>query len=54
MDDGLEQPVIFEGLMRPLGTSIGLGKIVDYDWITKQQVSDEFGALIEIPASCLK
>jgi hypothetical protein len=54
MDDGLEQPVIFEGLMRPLTTSIGLGKIVDYDWITKQQVSDEFGALVEIPASCLK
>lgn len=54
MDDGLEQPVIFDGLMKPLTTSIGLGKIVDYDWITKQQVSDEFGALKEIPASCLK
>jgi L-alanine-DL-glutamate epimerase-like enolase superfamily enzyme len=54
MDDGLEQPVIFDGLMRPLTTSIGLGKIVDYDWITKQQVSDEFGALVEIPAPCLK
>jgi L-alanine-DL-glutamate epimerase-like enolase superfamily enzyme len=54
MDDGLEQPVIVDGKMKPLGTSIGLGKIIDYDWITKQQVSDEYGALANIPTSCLK
>jgi hypothetical protein len=54
MDDGLEQPVIFEGIMKPLTTSIGLGKIVDYDWITKQQVFDEHGVLAEIPTLCLK
>ena len=54
MDDGLEQPVIVNGKMKPLQTSIGLGKIVDYDWITKQQVSDEHGALTEIPTTCLK
>ena len=54
MDDGLEQPVIVDGKMKPLQTSIGLGKIVDYDWITKQQVSDEHGALTEIPTTCLK
>lgn len=54
MDDGLEQPLIVDGLMKPLETSIGLGKIVDYDWITKQQISDEHGVLAEIPTSCLK
>jgi L-alanine-DL-glutamate epimerase-like enolase superfamily enzyme len=54
MDDGLEQPVIFEGIMKPLTTSIGLGKIVDYGWITKQQVLDKFGTLTEIPATSLK
>jgi len=54
MDDGLEQPVIVDGKMKPLGTSIGLGKIVDYDWITKQQITDEHGALTGIPSVCLK
>jgi L-alanine-DL-glutamate epimerase-like enolase superfamily enzyme len=54
MDDGLEQPIIVDGFMKPLETSIGLGKIVDYDWITKQQISDEHGVLADIPASCLK
>jgi L-alanine-DL-glutamate epimerase-like enolase superfamily enzyme len=54
MDDGLEQPIIVDGFMKPLETSIGLGKIVDYDWITKQQISDEHVVLADIPASCLK
>jgi L-alanine-DL-glutamate epimerase-like enolase superfamily enzyme len=54
MDDGLEQPVIIDGFMKPLATSIGLGKIVDYGWITKQQVLDKFGTLTEIPATSLK
>jgi hypothetical protein len=54
MDDGLEQPTIIAGMMKPLATSIGLGKIIDYDWIAKQQVTDEFGALLGIPPSCLK
>ena len=54
MDDGLEQPIIVGGMMKPLATSIGLGKIVDYNWITKQQVIDDHGALIEIPTTCLK
>jgi len=54
MDDGLEQPVIEKGMMKPLTTSVGLGKLVDYEWITKQQVTDQLGALVQIPASCLK
>ena len=54
MDDGLEQPIIVEGRMKPLATSIGLGKIVDYDWIATQQISDEHRVLASIPASCLK
>lgn len=54
MDDGLEQPTISDGYMDPLAPSIGLGKIVDYDWITKQQVTDELGALKAIPAASLK
>jgi hypothetical protein len=41
-------------MMKPLATSIGLGKIIDYDWIAKQQVTDEFGALLGIPPSCIK
>jgi L-alanine-DL-glutamate epimerase-like enolase superfamily enzyme len=54
MDDGLEQPVIENGMMKPLTTTVGLGKLVDYEWIRKQQVSDELGALADIPALCLK
>ena len=54
MDDGLEQPEIRNGFMQPLKSSIGLGRIVDYDWITNQQVSDERGALFGIPDVCLK
>ena len=54
MDDGLEQPIIENGMMKPLSTTIGLGKLVDYEWITNQQVSDDFGALIAIPSTCLK
>jgi L-alanine-DL-glutamate epimerase-like enolase superfamily enzyme len=53
MDDGLEQPVISNGMMRSLSPSIGLGAIVDYGWVTKQEVTDEFGALNEIPTSAM-
>jgi hypothetical protein len=41
-------------MMKPLTTTVGLGKLVDYEWIRKQQVSDELGALADIPALCLK
>ena len=54
MDDGLEQPIIENGMMKPLKTTIGLGKLVDYEWITKQQVSDQFGVLADIPVESLK
>jgi hypothetical protein len=40
--------------MRPLAPSIGLGKIVDYEWIVTQQVTDELGALKAIPHKALK
>jgi L-alanine-DL-glutamate epimerase-like enolase superfamily enzyme len=49
MDDRLEQPVIKEGRMLPLAPSVGLGKIVDLEWIREQEVTDNFGALEEIP-----
>ena len=54
MDDGLEQPVIENGMMKPLTTSVGLGKSVDYEWIMAQQVTDQLGALEQIPHACLK
>ena len=54
MDDGLEQPVIENGMMKPLTTTVGLGKLVDYEWITAQQVTDQLGALEQIPRACLK
>ena len=53
MDDGLEQPIIENGMMNTLSKSIGLGEIVDYAWVTKQQVSDEQGALMELPDNCV-
>jgi L-alanine-DL-glutamate epimerase-like enolase superfamily enzyme len=54
MDDGLEAPIVENGFMRPLAPSIGLGKIVDYEWIVTQQVTDELGALKAIPHKALK
>lgn len=54
MDDGLEQPTIENGYMKPLKESIGLGAIVDYEWIQSQAVTDEFDALEDIPAECMK
>lgn len=54
MDDGLEAPIVENGFMRPLAPSIGLGKIVDYEWIVTQQVTDELGALNAIPHEALK
>ena len=53
MDDGLEQPIIENGMLNTLSKSIGLGEIVDYAWVTKQQVSDEQGALMELPDNCV-
>lgn len=54
MDDGLEQPVIVDGKMKPLSSSIGFGSIVDLTWIIEQQVTDGEGALNEIPQGCLR
>lgn len=54
MDDGLEQPVIENGYMLPLSTPIGLGKIVDLEWIQAQEVIDLQTALFEIPETALK
>jgi L-alanine-DL-glutamate epimerase-like enolase superfamily enzyme len=54
MDDGLEQPVIVDGKMKPLSSSTGFGSIVDFTWIIEQQVTDGEGALNEIPQECLR
>ena len=51
MDDRLEQPIIKDGRMLPLNPSVGLGKIVDLDWIRAQEVTDIFAALAEIPTA---
>jgi hypothetical protein len=53
MDDGLEQPVIVDGMMKPLSTSIGLGAIIDYAWVTQQQLTDELGVLNALPETAI-
>lgn len=40
MDDVLSQPVVSDGLMEPLPPELGLGTLVDPDWIAGQQVDD--------------
>jgi L-alanine-DL-glutamate epimerase-like enolase superfamily enzyme len=54
MDDGLEQPILTNGFMEPLKPSIGLGKMVDLQWILTQEVTDEFNALLSLPPAALK
>jgi L-alanine-DL-glutamate epimerase-like enolase superfamily enzyme len=51
MDDGIEQPIILDGMMLPLADDPGLGHLVDLSWAQAQEVSDPDGALIDIPES---
>lgn len=48
MDDGLAQPVIHDGWMDPLPVEAGLGRLVDREWIEKQETSDPEGILIDL------
>lgn len=53
MQDGLEQPIIENGYMLPLSVPVGLGKIVDLNWILGQEITDPHGALLHVPeAAC--
>lgn len=45
MDDSLPQPVVRDGRMEPLPEAPGLGRLVDPDWIRRQEVTDPGGLL---------
>lgn len=45
MDDSLGQPVVRDGVMEPLPEAPGFGRLVDPDWIRRQEFSDPGGAL---------
>jgi L-alanine-DL-glutamate epimerase-like enolase superfamily enzyme len=49
MDDGLEQPVINEGMMNPLDDAPGFGRLIDRRWIAEQIVDDPESALHDLP-----
>ncbi|CAN5751255.1 enolase C-terminal domain-like protein [soil metagenome] len=40
MDDGLEQPVVRDGLMDPLAQTAGFGQLVNVEWLRGQAVDD--------------
>jgi hypothetical protein len=40
-------------MMKPLSTSIGLGAIIDYAWVTQQQLTDELGVLNALPETAI-
>ncbi len=48
MDDCIEQPVVTNGLMEPLAQGVGLGNLINLDWISQQQVHDPDGLLEDI------
>lgn len=48
MDDGLEQPIIKDGLMQPLADDVGFGTLVNRQWIEKQSYDDPDGALDDL------
>ena len=45
MDDALEQPVVVDGVMKPLAQEVGFGRVVSRRWIAEQSVDDPGGAL---------
>jgi L-alanine-DL-glutamate epimerase-like enolase superfamily enzyme len=49
MDDGLEQPVIQDGMMNPLDDAPGFGRLVDVRWLSEQVVDDPEAALQDLP-----
>lgn len=48
MDDGLERPVVEDGLMKPLSDEPGFGSLVDLTWITSQEVDDRSGLIDDL------
>ena len=48
MDDGLDQPVVRDGLMDPLPEEPGIGNLVDMSWIGDQEVTDPDGVLADL------
>jgi L-alanine-DL-glutamate epimerase-like enolase superfamily enzyme len=48
MDDSLAQPVVRDGLMDPLPSEPGLGRLVDRAWIATQDTTDPDGLLADL------
>jgi L-alanine-DL-glutamate epimerase-like enolase superfamily enzyme len=48
MDDSLAQPVVRDGLMDPLPSEPGLGRLVDRAWIETQDTTDPDGLLADL------
>ena len=49
MDDELEQPVLSDGVMEPLASGEGFGRVVNMGWVSRQSVFDPLEVLREIP-----
>lgn len=50
MDDGLEQPVLRDGLMDPLTEAAGFGQLVNLEWLRGQDVDDPHALLDDLPS----
>lgn len=50
MDDGLEQPVLRDGLMDPLTQATGFGQLVNLEWLRGQDVDDPHALLDNLPS----
>lgn len=48
MDEGLESPVVNDGLMQPLADALGFGTLVNPKWIDEQSYDDPDGALDDL------
>ena len=48
MDDGLERPVIENGLMKPMSNDVGFGQLVDLPWILQQEIDDPSGLVHDV------
>jgi L-alanine-DL-glutamate epimerase-like enolase superfamily enzyme len=48
MDDSLVQPVIENGMMKPLPEAPGFGRLIDLAWVEQQEVSDDDGLLEDV------
>jgi L-alanine-DL-glutamate epimerase-like enolase superfamily enzyme len=48
MDDALVQPVIVDGMMKPLPEAPGFGRLIDLEWVQQQETTDPDGLLDDV------